>query len=236
MSAAGPIRFRGTPLSLAALAAAPVEAPREHVVRLAQPERAVLAGGRELRAVAAVGDGVLRLHLPRSTPPGTYRASMEVEGEEREVEITVDPDVFLRIFPERLDFTAAPGAHVPQQLALLNLGNTPVEVRGAYAFGLFDEGGLDRAIGRMATASEGQRRIDAFADAVADEHGGLMRVKVESGEGTVQPGETRELNVNLHIPQNVRPGHSYFGTWPLYYVRYYVRVTGAAGEAQGTVS
>ena len=231
---AGRVRFRGTPLSLAALVGAPGEVVGEHPLTLAGPEKAVLAGGRELRAIAVPDDGLMRLHLPRSTPPGTYQATMTVGGAEREVEIVVDPEVFLRLFPERLILTAAAGARVSANLTLVNLGNVQVEVRGAYAFGLFDVGGVERAIARMVSAKQGERRTDVFADALAEEHGGLVRMKVESGEGVVPPGESRELNLTLQVPQNIRPDHTYWGTWPLYNVRYYVRVTGAAAT-QGEV-
>jgi hypothetical protein len=233
MTGDAPVRFRGTPTSLAALVGAAAQVAPEHPIRLAVPEKAVLSGGRELRALAAGDDGVLRLHLPRATPPGTYQATMALAGEEREVEITVEPEVFLRFFPERLILSAAAGEHVPVSLTLLNLGNVSVELRGAYAFGLFDVGGVERAIARMVGAHEGARRIDVFTDAVAEEHGGMVRIKVESGEGELPPGESRELRLSLHVPPGLREGHSYWGTWPLYNVRYYVRITGRSGSAGG---
>lgn len=236
MSAQAPLRFRGTPFGLAALAGAPRDEPRQHVLRLAAPERALLAGGRELHAMAAPGDVLLRTHVPRSTPPGTYRATVEIDGEEREVEIEVEPEAFLSIFPALLKITAAPGAQVGEQLTIANLGNVPVDIRGAYGFGVFDEEGAERAVGKMMTAGEDERRADVLANAAAEEHGGIVRVKVESGEGELPPGETRSLDVSFHIPPKVRPGHSYTGIWPLYNLGYYVRLTGVAGKGQRTRS
>jgi hypothetical protein len=154
---------------------------------------------------------------------------MQVDGREQDVEIVVEPEVLLRLLPARLVFEASPGERVPFVLTLVNSGNVAVEIRGAYAFGLFDVAGPERAIGRLvAEPKEGQRRIDAFADAIADEHGGLVRVKVEAGEGTIEPGAATELTIAIHVPDRLRPGHTYWGTWPLHNLKYYVRITGKA--------
>ena len=65
-----------------------------------------------------------------------------------------------------------------------------MEVGRAHAFGVFDEGGVECAFGRaaVATLSPGERRIDRFADALAEMYGGLVRIFVDAGTGPVQPG------------------------------------------------
>jgi len=159
---------------------------------------------------------------------------MQVDGREHAVEIVVEPEVLLRLVPARLVFEASPGERVPFELTLVNSGNVAVDIRGAYAFGLFDVAGPERAIARLvADTKEGQRRVDAFADAVADEHGGLIRVKVDAGEGTIEPGAATELKITIHVPDRVRPGHTYWGTWPLHNLKYYVRITGIAVARKG---
>jgi len=133
----------------------------------------------------------------------------------------------LRFVPDRLALTGAAGARIAAALTVANLGNVAVTVRAAYAIGLFEVGGVDRAIGRSfgGDAATGERRIDSLVDAMADAHGGAMRVKVDSGSGEIAPGAWRTLGVTFTLPARLRAGVTYWGTWPLDYARYYVRVT-----------
>jgi len=221
-----PVRFRGTPLALSA-ALADVEVPAGGLtVRLAAARD--LRAADEISAWSSPSDPILRLHLPRTTPPGTYEARMKVGDVDRDVVITVEPEVCLRFLPERLVFEAQPGERVSFDLTMLNLGNVEVEIRGAYAFGVFDVGGTERAIARMVseTPAEGRGRVDVLADAVADEHGGLVRLKVDRGSGPIAAGASREVAITVHVPDRIRDGHTYWGTWPIHNMRYYVRITG----------
>ena len=42
-----------------------------------------------------------------------------------------------------------------------------------------------------------------------------MRLEVESGSGTIVPGEVRELRIALRLSDRLRPGQTYSGTWKL---------------------
>jgi hypothetical protein len=229
------IRFRGTPTSL--VAAAGLSAPAGlHRIQLSKGITGA-ADAIEANAVAVDADPILRLHLPRTTPPGAYEGRMVVGDREQTVQITVEPDVFFRIMPERLIFTAKAEEPVTFDLVFANLGNVAIDIADVYAFGVFDVGGTERAIGRMmlvksdgsvkSADQETPRRIDVLADAIADEHGGLVRVKVNRGAGTLAPGATRDVAITLRAPERLRSGHTYWGTWPIYNNRYYVKITGA---------
>jgi hypothetical protein len=232
-----PLRFRGGPTALAAALAAPLPAsaaaaPVDVAARAAESPspRLSLALPAERASRLVVADRVARLDVPRDTPPGSYEGTLEIGGETRSVVVDVEPEPFLRLVPPRLVLTAAAGARVPVELALVNLGNVAVEVRGAYAFGLFDVVGVERAIARtfVGEKTEGGS-ADRLVDALGEEHGGMVRARVEQGAGSVEPGETRALTVTLALPDRLRAGHTYWGTWPLDYLRYYVRVT-CAGD------
>jgi hypothetical protein len=230
-----PVRFRGTPIALSAVTPGGPDAASSLSLTLDLP------GTPEHRTHAVhsrVGDSsILKLNLPRNTPPGKYTGIVMVGDVEQEVIVDVEPEVFLRLFPERLVFTARASERVQIEMSLANMGNTAVEVRGAYAFGLFDVGGVERAIAKTVTAQltgeSGVRgRADYFADAIADEHGGMVRVKVDEGAGQIAPDEVREMKITLTVPDRVRPGRTYWGTWPLYNLRHYVRITGADGASE----
>jgi len=229
------IRFRGTPTSLSALVE--LSAPAGfHPVQLSGESDDVPAT-IEANAIAVDADPILRLHLPRTTPPGAYRGRMVVGDREQPVHITVDPEVFFRIWPERLIFSAKPREPATFELVFANLGNVAIDIAEVHAFGVFDVGGTERAIRRMVritndgdvkdAADEPARRIDLLTDAIADEHGGIVRVRVNRGAGTLAPGATRGVAVTLRTPERVQTGHTYWGTWPMYSNRYYVKITGA---------
>ncbi|MGQ0649319.1 MAG: hypothetical protein ACT4P7_17340 [Gemmatimonadaceae bacterium] len=224
-----PLHFRGTPLALSTLLPADVATGGATVE--ARPVAIPFATSAFthlplVSAMEAVSGQVVSTHLPRHTPPGRYEGTALVDGVERPVIYEVEPDMFLRLLPERLVLRVAPGAKLSREITLLNLGNVAVEVRGAYMFGLFDVSGVERAVARTL----GEERpdptgaVDRFVSMLSEEHGGMVRVKVDDGAGILQPGESRVLSLGLALPDRIRPGHTYWGTWPLEYLRYYVRI------------
>ena len=229
-----PLRFRGTPGSLSAALREGDAVPRRLPIRLTgKAAEALAAGERVARASRQERDLVLQLALPPRTPPGTYEATVDVDGKERAVVIEVEPEVELQIVPDQLTLRAAPGDHTTVPMTFANAGNVPVEIRKAYAFGIFAAGGLERALHRAYTGkrAEGERRIDFLFDQLADEHGGVVRVAVEEGSGALAPGETRDVRVSFHVPSDLHTGRTYTGTLPLHDLRYYVRLIVSDGKA-----
>src|SRR5437870_1962733 len=49
----------------------------------------------------------------------------------------------------------------------------------------------------------------------AARHGGLVRVAIEEGVGTIAPAESRRLRARLHLPGELEPGATYSSTWRL---------------------
>lgn len=225
---AQPLRLRGTPNRLSAVVAMPRtgDVPLDvdaELARIDAPEVALL----ELEE----GLGRLTVSVARTTPPGTYEGTVRVAGEEQPVVLEVEPRVHLRVDPRRLFFRTEPGTTVAADLVVANLGNVAYELRAADAFGLFDTGGLDRAIGRAfgAEVADGERRVELLADAAAEGWGGLVRIRVAEGAGTIEPGDARAVHVELALSDKLEPGRQYWGTWVLHNVNYVVRVeaTGA---------
>jgi hypothetical protein len=218
-----PLLLRGSPAQLCGVVTVPrvAEVPLSvdlDVPALEPPEVAV----QDLEEGAAR----LALSLPRKTPPGTYEGRARIGGEERPVVLEVEPRIQLHVDPRRLYFRAARGSTVEADLTVTNLGNVACEIRATDAFGLFDTGGLDRAIGRAFSAelAEGERRVDLLADSAAEGFGGLVRIKVASGAGEIAPGGASSVHVAMTLPDRLEAGRLYWGTWRLYNVNYVVRV------------
>lgn len=174
----------------------------------------------------AGGAALLRFALPDSTPPGTYEGAVQVGKERYPVVVDVEAYPQLLLSPPQLLLQAEPGVELEAHLSLLNVGNVPCDVGRSQTFGLFDVHGAERSIGAALRnrSAKGERRLDRFAEELATSHGGLVRVAVREGSGTLPPGELRELKLTLRLPDGLEPGRTYSGTWPLHNLRYYVRI------------
>jgi hypothetical protein len=225
-----PVRFRGTPGRLSGVLSIAQDDSRSDSLGLEDAEWPEVAGGVvSIGRREASGQALVHLSVPESTPPGQYRATVRVGERTYPVICEVEPRVKLRLYPSKLVLVSQPGAMATVELTLVNLGNVPCEVRRAHGLGLFARGGLEQAIGAMVTAklASGLARVERLVEQVAEAHAGLVRLRVEEGAGTIAPGESRQLRVGMHMPENLRPGTTYTGTWALHNLRYLVEVTAA---------
>jgi hypothetical protein len=169
---------------------------------------------RELGS-AERGLSLLKIKLPRSTAPGVYKGTVEVAGKAFPIEVNVEPTVTLRLFPDDLSTTAAPGAVITFNLTVLNEGNSAVNLDKEYTFCVFERGGIDRALFHALATDQvkGEKRLDRLLDELAAAHGGLVRVEIASADLTIPYGESRDFQVSLRLPDRLRPGRTYSGAW-----------------------
>lgn len=154
-------------------------------------------------------------------------AATDSAGSDRPARVEVDAAPALRVIPEQLRLRAHPGDLVGTDLTLLNQGTVPVDLRRVQPFGVFLAGGLERALRRayVDKLSKGERRVDVIADNLAEAHGGLVKMKLQKGSGTLAPGEMRSLEVTLEIPAGLAAGSTYAGNWELAGLVYPVTLT-----------
>jgi len=228
-----PLRLRGRPTLLTAKLKLPPRALENQACRVSLPE--VLDEPLTVRPLIGrdIQTPLLRFRLPRLTPPGTYRGTVEVGERQIPIVVEVEPRFQLRMQPADLRLQSRPGAKVSVALEMQNLGNLPFLVESKYTFCLFDASGIDRAffVALAEAAPEGKRRIDRFMDELAQSHGGLVRVIIEAGAGGIAPGETRELRVDLHFSDRLQPKHIYSGSWSLADFRYFIQVEAIDGPS-----
>jgi hypothetical protein len=210
---AKPLRFRGAPIRLTATAVEFGQVP--------QSGRAFFPGAEPLplrvRTLRATKPAVtlLSFRLPRTTSPGHYDGKMELGGSEMPIEIDVQARPQMRFYPSWLSLAAHPGERLEINVGALNLGNVEIPIERRSTFCLLDPRGVDVAIYHALTEEPpaDQRRLDRAAEGIAESHGGLVRATVREGSGNLPPGEFRELVVELHFSDRVRPGSSYYGAW-----------------------
>jgi hypothetical protein len=185
----------------------------------AAPEVSLDAPGAEslLAAFVTLPDSTslvgLRLVLPDATPPGSYRGALRLSKREITLQAEVSADTALALLPASVTASAPQGGTGALGLTAINTGNLPVAVPERQGVGLFATEGLDRALGSAfgAKVERGLERFDALGSALAHEHGGVMEVRAEAG--SLKPGETREIELELSLPDGARAGESYFGFW-----------------------
>lgn len=220
-----PLRFRGGPTRLSAAITLPESDSADKSVEVILKDTvgriAVRPVIREDPALSLV-----RLRLPRTTPPGTYEGTVRVGDKMLPFVAQIEPRPQLRIFPGALKVTASPGAMVDEDLTVINVGNVTLDIEAKHTFCIFDGSGIDRAffIALAEERSKGEDRINRLLDELSEAHGGLVRVVVERGAGDLAPGESRELHVAFRFSDRLHPGRNYAGVWSMPGARYSVKI------------
>jgi hypothetical protein len=223
----GAVRLRGRPGALTGPLALPESAAAIGTVKLALGAATPTPVTAHVVRIGAKGLSNLRLDLPRWTPPGSYEGVLQLGDEEQRVVIDVEPRPKLRMSPRRLSLTGRPKDVVKASVTLANVGNVPCEVRGVAVFALFDPSSLERATQRafQSSGSGEERFLDRLAAEVSDGYAGTVRLKVESGAGQLEPGDSRDLEVTLNLPDGLKAGRTYEGTWRIGNLGYNVEVS-----------
>jgi hypothetical protein len=230
------LRFEGHPGALEAFV--PVAPERRRSIAVAVDLPAEVGVLRPQVLTAPAGDRTLvRLLVPRGTPPGDYAAQVRAGDTTMAAVAVVLAHVHLRATPHRLQLSARGGTTTTASLSVLNDGNVVCHVPRTLAFGLFEADGLERAIGvGLYQDGDARARADRMFSSLAASHGGLVRVSVTEGAGDLSPGELRRLVLALHLGEALKPGRTYTGTLPLGDLQLAVSlsVEGARQAAPGT--
>jgi hypothetical protein len=214
-----PLRFRGTPSGVEALAPIQVEGAATTTLALTLEEAADARIAPLALQAEPFGAGSTRLSfaLPENTPPGTYEGAVQIGDERVPVVVEVAPQPDLDASPPSFTLAVAPGSDAQIGLTLVNRGNVPVEIHRAYAFNLLERGGIEEAVhaALRENAESGEQRLARLMDFLSERHGGLVRVAVEKGAGPLVPGESRELQAALRFGSELRAGAVYSSTWEI---------------------
>ena len=172
------------------------------------------------------GIAVVKLRLPKNTPPGTYEGVVQLNDVEVPVVANIEARPRLRFVPGSLIVKAPPGAMVHTEVTVVNGGNVAINIEAKHTFCIFDESGIDRAFSAALTdeKTKGQERMELLMDKLADSHGGFVRLIVDSGTGMLEPNEDCDLHLALRFSDKLRPGGIYDGAWVLGGGSYHIRI------------
>jgi len=161
----------------------------------------------------------LALALDPRTPPGTYHAELDVDGEQRAVVMHVTEDVALHISPSELVLANTPGKKIQKEIVITNEGNVPVTVRSIGAVVLDDELAHCRALrGALADVGDAMKTLDDFAAALGRRYRAAYdtaALRVQNDEVTLEPGDTRAIALTIVLPDKLEPRSRHSGYTPI---------------------
>lgn len=215
--------------------------------------RAVVVSGAALGRGGIVGTGAIpllstlpagrsarvpvRLRLDPCTPPGRHEVEVAVGGARTTAVVEVAEHPRARISPATLVTRGTPGTTVTARVAVSNLGNVPVPLGRLGAVTIEERGGVCRSL-EGALRAEGEHGHGAVLDEAVRRIAGTrvdrMRVRVAEA-GAVEPGETRAVDLELHLPPDMAAGRTYIGLLHMVGASLLVEVTAegvAADEAE----
>jgi hypothetical protein len=155
------------------------------------------------------------LALDPRTPPGTYNADLDIDGQQRTVIVHVTEDVALSIAPREIVIANRAGGRVQKRIVLTNEGNVPITVRPIGVVVLDEELAHCRALrGALEDVGETMKNLDDFAVALGRRYRALyqtLALRVQSPEVTIPPGETQAVDLTIALPDKLEPRSRYSG-------------------------
>jgi hypothetical protein len=157
----------------------------------------------------------IALALDPTTPPGTYQAELDVEGELRTVVMHVTEDATFSITPDELVLPNHGGEKVQKQVVFTNHGNVPLPVRTIGTVVLDEELAHCRALrGALDEVGDTMKNLDDFLVALGKRYKAIyatLVLKVQNEKVTVAPGETRAIDLTITLPEKLEARSRYTG-------------------------
>jgi hypothetical protein len=147
-----------------------------------------------------------------ATAPGRYQAVFADDRGEHRAEIEVLPQQRLGLLPDRIEIEAAPGETVVVPVVLSNGGNVALELSTLGVMVLEEDRQICLALQHALGASrEGNYEtfLNALVGDLAGKKTGFLRLRLAGAGITLDVGETRMADLELHVPSDVKPGRSY---------------------------
>ena len=165
----------------------------------------------------------LRLKLDSSTPPGLYKAVVKsADKKSMPVEVHVEARTRITVTPALMALSGKSGDKVKILVMISNRGNTTVEIPTRDSLGIFDDKGIETAFASTyrQIGAEVNTLLGHFVGKLAEGHGGLLKLRIVKGHGSLQPGVNTTLEVEAQIPSKLKPGHHYHGVWRIASINY----------------
>jgi hypothetical protein len=207
-----------------------IREPRVRPTPAATGKRAAAGKGAAAAAVLSEAPMVMRriimrpgqsrpipvaLALDPRTPPGTYNAELEIQGQQRTVVIHVLEEVSLTIAPREIVLPNRPGEKVEKRVIFTNDGNVPISVRTLGTVILDEELVHCRALrGALSDVGETMESLNDFVAALGRRYQKLYEtlvLKVQNTAVTIDPGQTQAVDLTITLPEKLESRSRYSG-------------------------
>ena len=184
----------------------------------------------------------LRFALDPTTPPGEYRASLEMANQSWPLVFLVAETIALSVSPGLIVIHNQPGATATKFVVLSNDGNVDLDINDVTVIPLDDELAQCRILRGVSAVIGAQEESDLdhilteFAHqskAVLDQ-AGLLRVRNRSGSFVLQPGEVRQIELEIRLPDTLDKRTRYIAILPIYTANLTISLVPAFDEIQAT--
>src|SRR5262245_52346811 len=157
----------------------------------------------------------IALTLDPTTPPGTYEAQLDVDGEQRTVVMHVTEDVSFSISPSELVLPNRPGEKFQKQVVFTNVGNVPLSINKIGTVVLDEELAHCRALrGALDEVGDTMKNLNDFLVALGKRYKAIyatLVLKVQNEKVTLAPGETRAVDLTIILPEKLEARSRYTG-------------------------
>jgi hypothetical protein len=158
----------------------------------------------------------LRIEMPSSTPPGTYKGAVRLGTQKRPVVVEVPPNAHLRLLPNEITLSGVTGDETRASIVAVNRGNVEIDLPQSPQLRFFESPGLDREPGRVFEVRvPGLDPVFARTDELHLSAAAPAQVVLRDGAGPLAPGDERTFEIAVHVDPSATPGLRYFGEWSL---------------------
>jgi len=157
------------------------------------------------------------------TPPGEYTGELEINGQVRKATAFLAEVVKLALIPHTVVLDQPTGS-ATRRVVVTNEGNVPLKLTQLWRVPLGKELPLRRGVSAVVAAGEKPPGAleKLFADLTREESkavfadAGILEIQVKGGVQTLQPGESRVVELDIRLPEKLEAGARYIGRAPLY--------------------
>jgi hypothetical protein len=161
--------------------------------------------------------------LDPATPPGEYRAELELGGQVRPVVLYVAEALLLTASPRSFVIANMPGVPQRMQLIITNDGNVTFTFGNPFIVDLRDDMLRQRSLRGAMESLPGPDNpkfrglVAALVAATFEEEEplGTAQVRADAGPVEVQPGETKAVTLEVTVQDELAPNRRYRGRLPV---------------------
>lgn len=167
--------------------------------------------------------------IDRHTPPGTYETEIVSDDQRAPAIVHVLENLDFKIFPTRVVLQGGGGDRLTQVLVLRNQGNVSHTLHSIGMIWLEEQNWVGRTfVYALREAAEKAEGHQAFLDQALEQFKKSMvhtvRVSLSYDDANFNPGDTRQVTLDLTLPDSLKKGRTYFGFIKLMGKRLWIEV------------